>query len=49
MKLENKKVTIIGAVRSGEAAALLLKKLGAIPFVSDMASQEKIEKAVETF
>lgn len=49
MQLENKKVTIIGAVRSGEAAALLLKKLGAIPFVSDMASQEKIEKAIETF
>jgi len=31
-------ITILGAVRSGIAAAKLAKRLGAIPFVSDMAN-----------
>lgn len=37
----NKKITILGAARSGIAAALLLKEQGAVPFVSDMAAAEK--------
>jgi UDP-N-acetylmuramoylalanine--D-glutamate ligase len=44
MEIINKKISIIGAVRSGLAAAKLAKKLGAIPFVSDSSSKEKLEK-----
>lgn len=40
--LRNKKVTVIGAARSGNAAASLLKNVGAILFVSDMNSEEKL-------
>ncbi len=39
--LINKKVTILGAARSGIAAALLLNEQGAVPFVSDSAEAEK--------
>jgi UDP-N-acetylmuramoylalanine--D-glutamate ligase len=39
----NKKVGIIGAARSGVAIAKLMKKVGAIPFVSDMASSDKLK------
>ena len=44
MNLQNKKITILGAERSGRAAAILVKKLGGIPFVSDLADEKKIEK-----
>jgi UDP-N-acetylmuramoylalanine--D-glutamate ligase len=37
--IANKHITILGAVRSGVAAAKLAKKLGAIPFVSDFSSK----------
>lgn len=40
--VKDKNITIIGAVRSGIAAAKLIKKLGGRPFVSDMAKEEKI-------
>ena len=44
--VKDKKITILGAARSGVAAAQLLKDVGAIPFVSDMANQEtKLEAA----
>ena len=39
----DKKVGIIGAARSGVAIAKLMKKVGAIPFVSDMASSDKLK------
>ncbi len=39
--IQNKKVTILGAARSGIAAALLLQKQGAHPFVSDSADAHK--------
>lgn len=42
MDITNKKISIIGAVRSGIGAAKLAKKLGAVPFVSDNASKEKL-------
>ncbi len=42
MNIKNKKISILGAVRSGVAAAKLAKTLGAIPFVSDTASEEKL-------
>ncbi|MFA6978088.1 MAG: UDP-N-acetylmuramoyl-L-alanine--D-glutamate ligase [Ignavibacteriaceae bacterium] len=46
MNLQNKKITILGAERSGRAAAILVKKLGSIPFVSDLADEKKIEKSL---
>ncbi|MDH7604673.1 MAG: UDP-N-acetylmuramoyl-L-alanine--D-glutamate ligase [Melioribacter sp.] len=49
MDIKNKKISIVGAVRSGIAAALLAKKLGAIPFVSDSASKDKLQKSIEIF
>lgn len=44
LDLNNKKITIIGAARSGVSAALLLKKRGADIFVSDFSVAEKIEE-----
>ncbi len=43
MDIAGKKISIIGAVRSGIGAAKLAKKLGAVPFVSDAAPSEKIK------
>lgn len=42
MEIINKKISIIGAVRSGVAAAKLAKRAGAFPFVSDQSNYEKI-------
>jgi UDP-N-acetylmuramoylalanine--D-glutamate ligase len=47
MDLKNKKITIIGAVRSGVGAAKLVKKVGGIPFVSDMADEKNIKEFVD--
>jgi UDP-N-acetylmuramoylalanine--D-glutamate ligase len=44
--LHNKKVTVIGAVRSGVAVAKLLKTHGAEVFVSDSAPAEKLQSQV---
>lgn len=46
MKVKGKKVSVIGAARSGIAAAKLVKKLGGIPFVSDFSPEEKIKDAL---
>jgi UDP-N-acetylmuramoylalanine--D-glutamate ligase len=45
--LRNKKISIIGAVRSGIGAAKLAKKVGAFPFVSDSGSEEKLKASIE--
>ncbi|MBI5661385.1 MAG: UDP-N-acetylmuramoyl-L-alanine--D-glutamate ligase [Ignavibacterium album] len=42
MEIKNKKISIIGAARSGVGAAKLAKKFGAVPFVSDSGSEEKL-------
>lgn len=42
MNIFNKHITIIGAVRSGVAAAKLAKANKAVPFVSDFSPKEKI-------
>jgi UDP-N-acetylmuramoylalanine--D-glutamate ligase len=42
MNVKGKKVTILGAVRSGVSAALLVQKLEGKPFVSDMADASKL-------
>jgi UDP-N-acetylmuramoylalanine--D-glutamate ligase len=44
--LNTKKVTVIGAVRSGSAVAKLLKSRGADVFVSDSAPAEKLQSQV---
>jgi UDP-N-acetylmuramoylalanine--D-glutamate ligase len=47
--INGKKISIIGAVRSGIGAAKLAKKLGAIPFVSDSGSKEKLQDSISVF
>lgn len=47
METKNKKISIIGAVRSGIGAAKLSKQLGAFPFVSDSGNEEKLKDSIE--
>ena len=42
MDIRGKKISVIGAVRSGIGAAKLAKKLGAVPFVSDSGSENNL-------
>lgn len=49
MEIKGKKISIIGAVRSGIGAARLSKKLGAVPFVSDSGNEEKLKSSVALF
>jgi UDP-N-acetylmuramoylalanine--D-glutamate ligase len=49
MEIKGKKISIIGAVKSGVAAAMLAKKLGAAPFVSDSSDAEKLTKTANLF
>ncbi|MBK7105824.1 MAG: UDP-N-acetylmuramoyl-L-alanine--D-glutamate ligase [Ignavibacteriae bacterium] len=46
MDILNKKISILGAVRSGISAAKLAQKKGAIPFVSDMSDNSEIRKNI---
>lgn len=46
MRLQDKKISILGAVRSGIGAAKLAKRLGGIPFVSDLSSREKLSDSI---
>jgi UDP-N-acetylmuramoylalanine--D-glutamate ligase len=48
MEIKNKKISIIGAARSGIGAAKLALKFGANPFVSDLAGEESLSKSAET-
>jgi UDP-N-acetylmuramoylalanine--D-glutamate ligase len=47
MEIKNRNISIIGAVRSGIGAAKLAKSLGAIPFVSDSGSEDKLKSSIE--
>ncbi|MEW6196080.1 MAG: UDP-N-acetylmuramoyl-L-alanine--D-glutamate ligase [Bacteroidota bacterium] len=49
MDIRDKKISIIGAVRSGIGAAKLAKKMGAIPFVSDSGTKENLKDAISVF
>ncbi len=49
MNIEGKKITIIGAEKSGIAAARLANKLNAVPFVSDSSSEDKLVNAKQIF
>ncbi len=44
--LKNKKISIVGAARSGIAAAVLLKSAGAVIFVSDSGSADKLQSSI---
>lgn len=46
MNIKKKHIAILGAVRSGLGAAKLAKRLGAIPFVSDLSPKEKIVEQI---
>ena len=46
IELTNKKVSVIGAVRSGIGAAKLIKKAGGIPFVSDTGNEYKLSQSI---
>ncbi|MCE1187661.1 MAG: UDP-N-acetylmuramoyl-L-alanine--D-glutamate ligase [Ignavibacteria bacterium] len=47
MEIQGKKITVLGAERSGIGAAKLLKKLGARPFVSDFAEAGKLTDRIQ--
>jgi UDP-N-acetylmuramoylalanine--D-glutamate ligase len=47
MDLNNKKVTIIGARKSGIGAAKLIRQFNGIPFVSDSGNAEKLIEYIE--
>jgi UDP-N-acetylmuramoylalanine--D-glutamate ligase len=44
--LKNTKVSIVGAARSGIAAAMLLKSAGAVVFVSDSARADRLQSSI---
>jgi UDP-N-acetylmuramoylalanine--D-glutamate ligase len=46
MNLAGKKISVIGAARSGIAAARLIKKMGGIPFVSDLNSKDNLKETL---
>ena len=48
MKIKDKKISVIGAVRSGIGAAKLAKKLGATSFVSDSGDVSKLINSIES-
>jgi len=47
MDLSGKKISVIGAARSGIGAARLIQKMGGVPFVSDSASDDKLKASVK--
>jgi len=47
LEIKNRKISIIGAVRSGLGAAKLAQQLGAIPSVSDAGSEGKLKSSIE--
>ncbi|MGA7721548.1 MAG: UDP-N-acetylmuramoyl-L-alanine--D-glutamate ligase [Ignavibacteriaceae bacterium] len=46
MEILGKKISIIGAVKSGIGAAKLIRTLGGIPFISDSGKLEKLKDSV---
>ena len=45
IEVKGKKISVVGAARSGVGAAKLIKRLGGIPFVSDFSPEEKIKES----
>ncbi len=48
MEISGKKISIVGAVKSGIGAAKLIQKLGGKPFVSDSGAELKLKESVST-
>ncbi len=48
MDLMDKKITVIGARRSGVGAAKLIKKVGGIPFVSDAGKENDFSESIKS-
>ncbi|NWF50588.1 MAG: UDP-N-acetylmuramoyl-L-alanine--D-glutamate ligase [Ignavibacteriaceae bacterium] len=46
MDILKKKISVIGAARSGIGAARLIRKMGGIPFVSDISDEIKLAESV---
>ncbi len=46
MEIKNKKITVIGAGRSGIGAARLIKKAGGLPFVSDANKASELSASI---
>ena len=46
MEVKGKKISVIGAARSGIGAAKLIKRLGGVPFVSDFSPKEKLKESL---
>jgi UDP-N-acetylmuramoylalanine--D-glutamate ligase len=46
--LHTKKISVVGAARSGVAVAMLLKKQGAVVYVSDSAAADKLQASLPT-
>lgn len=49
MELAGKKITVIGAAKSGQSVARILKQLGSVVKISEAAPAEKIEPAFRTW
>jgi UDP-N-acetylmuramoylalanine--D-glutamate ligase len=47
MDIKGKRITIIGAIRSGLGAARLVKRAGGIPLVSDISDSQKVLDSVK--
>lgn len=47
MNLSGKKISVIGAARSGIGAAKLIKKAGGVPFVSDSGNEIKLSDSIK--
>lgn len=47
MNIVGKKISVIGAARSGLASALAVKRTGSVPFLSESKPREQFEKAAE--
>jgi UDP-N-acetylmuramoylalanine--D-glutamate ligase len=46
MEIYGRKISVIGAVKSGIGAAKLISKMGGIPFISDSGKEEKLKDSI---
>jgi UDP-N-acetylmuramoylalanine--D-glutamate ligase len=46
MEIYGRKISVLGAVKSGIGAAKLIRQMGGIPFISDSGSEEKLKDSI---
>ena len=46
MEINSKNISVIGAGRSGIAAAKLIKQVGGIPFISDAGKEDELSDSI---